>query len=174
MENSVPGNEVWCVVGTGQSLKVEDLEYVRGKCRVLLISNAYTLAPWADVLVSHDSNWWNRNRAAFKFSGKKYSRFEFPNVKKFNPPGFPRGCNSGLMGILVARSLGAKKIILLGFDMHGTHYFGKHPQGLKNTTPERFGVHIRQFTKFPDCEIINCTPNSSLKVYLKAELRETL
>lgn len=49
--------------------------------------------------------------------------------------------NSGVFAIRVARYLGARKIILLGFDGHGSHYFGEHPSPLKNTTEARRKVH---------------------------------
>ena len=174
METTSLGNDVWCVIATGQSLTQEDVDYVRGKCRVIAVSNAYTLAPWADAMVSHDQSWWWHNRKAFDFAGEKRCRFEIGKVEKFSPQGYPRGCNSGWMGVLLAKSKGAKKIILLGFDMHGTHYFGKHPKGLKNTTPDRFKIHISQFRRFPDCDIVNCNPKSALKLYPTANLRDVL
>lgn len=167
-------SNTWAVVGTGQSLTQDDVDYLRGKCRVIVISNAYKMAPWADILVSHDQLWWHKNGGAIGFAGKKYCRSHVPKVELFNPPGFPRGCNSGLMGLLVAKKHGAKKILLLGFDMHGTHYFGRHPKGLKNTTPERFKVHIQQFSSFSGCEVINCTAKSALKRYPMANLRDVL
>lgn len=74
----------------------------------------------------------------------------------------------------VARDYGAKKIILLGFDMHGTHYFGRHPEGLKNTTEIRFKQHMFQFRLFSGAEVINCTPDSALKRFPLAALSDTL
>ena len=78
------------------------------------------------------------------------------------------------MGMIVAKTLGAKRLVLLGFDMHGTHFFGKHPEPLKNTTEKIFKTHIRQFDGFSGCEVINCTPNSSLTRFPLRPLREVL
>jgi hypothetical protein len=88
---------------------------------------------------------------------------------------YPSGCNSGLQGMRVAQDiLGASKIVLLGFDMHGTHYFGPHPRPLANTAPARFKAHIAQFRTWTGCEVVNCTPGSELKQFPMADLNEVL
>lgn len=175
MDVIAPGNnDIWCIIATGQSLKKEDVDYVRGKCKVIAVSNSYQIAPWADILVSHDENWWRRHPEALKFAGDKYARVKINGVNIFKPSQFPRGCNSGLMAMIIARDKGAKKLLLLGFDMHGTHYFGPHPAGLKNTTAKRFKEHIQQFALFSGCEVINCTPNSALKRYPFARIQDVL
>lgn len=165
---------VWVILATGQSLTKEDVAYVKGRAQVVAISNAHELAPWADCLVSHDRAWWKAHPKAIEFSGQRFCSLEYNGCKKYRPPHLPMGCNSGLMGMFLARDLGAKRIILLGFDMHGTHYFGRHPDGLKNTNEHRFKMHMRQFTRFDGVEVINCTPGSALKCYPFIPLREAL
>lgn len=172
MENT-SHSDTWVIIATGQSLKAEDVEYVKGKASVCVVSDAYKLAPWADIMVSHDSAWWMKNPDALKFKGKKYCKFSVTKTERFSPQYLPRGCNSGLMAMFVAKSLGAKKIILLGFDMHGTHYFGKHKH-LKNTTPERFKVHMQQFYSFTGCEVVNCTEGTKLTKFPLGKLRDVL
>lgn len=169
------------ILASGQSLTPEDVAIVKearisGKItQVIAVSNVgIDLAPWADALVSHDSRWWARNLNSNLFKGRKFCRNSWPRVEVFIPEP-SGGCNSGYMAIQVARKIyNANKIILLGFDMHGTHYFGKHPKGLVNTTPERFIAHINQFKKFADCEIINCTPSSALTIYPFMNLKNLL
>lgn len=87
----------------------------------------------------------------------------------FDPtPGCVRtGGNGGYQAIHVAIQSGAKRILLLGFDMHGTHFFGKHPSGLRNTPPETFEKWIPRFKELMGrgAEIINCTPGSALTCF---------
>lgn len=166
----------WAVIATGASLTKAQVESVRG-LSVVAISDAYKLAPWADVLLSNDRAWWNAHPEAKDFAGEKFCgvTFDIPEgVTKFD--GALSGSNSGLLGIKVAHSKGATRILLLGFDMRGTHYFGKHPPTLKNTTPHRFEAFKRQLAQFKPkgCEIINCTPRSALDCYPKADLAACL
>lgn len=164
----------WAIIATGQSLTADDVEHVRGRCPAIAISNAYQLAPWADCLVSHDRAWWQQHPEAKEFSGRRYCKFEERGCLAYSPPEMPMGCNSGLMGAFIARDLGATRILLLGFDMHGTHYFGAHPEPLANTTESRFQRHIAQFDGFTGAEMINCTPGSALKRFPFVPLREAL
>jgi hypothetical protein len=140
-------------------------DYVRGRCKVVAVSDAYKLAPWADALVSNDRNWWDCHKDARNFAGKKFASVALPGgVQALPREGvYGGGLNSGLQGMRVAKLLGATRILLLGFDMQGTHYFGAHPQPLKNTTAKRFVKHIQQFDKWSGTPVINCTPRSALK-----------
>lgn len=173
----------WVIIATGQSLTHDQVEYVRqaweaGKCKVAVVSNAYTLAPWADMMVSADTEWWRMNPEALQFKGTKYSRMEYAGGVKgflYRNHNLVNGSNSGLLAMAIARSVKqASKLILLGFDMHGTHYFGPHPKGLNNTTPSRFKTHISQFASFEGPEVINCTPGSALKKFPMIPLNEAL
>lgn len=179
------------ILASGQSLTPEQVSVIKnakdsGLIRhVIAVSNVgIDLAPWADALVSHDRKWWSNNLSALEFKGLKFCRNAFRGVKVFIPNP-SNGCNSGYMSMQVAKDIyKANKIILLGFDMHGTHYFGPHPElkingkilpnSLTNTAPHRFEFHIKQFEGWNGCEVINCTPNSSLKVFPLKTLGETL
>lgn len=173
--------QTWCVIATGQSLTKDDVEYVKKRredgilAGVAAISDAgLNMAEWADILVSHDSAWWKAHPEAFSFKGEKYARHPHAGVNSYTPP-YLNGCNSGLMGMLIAKDVKkADKIILLGFDMHGTHYFGPHENGLKNTTDQRFKDHMVQFKRWHGPEVINCTPGSALTFFARKELRVTI
>jgi len=119
----------WIILATGQSLNQQDVDYVKGKGVVVAVSDAYKLAPWADMLVSHDTNWWRHHPEALNFEKPKYCYQTFNGTKMLRPEGAPTACNSGLYSMFIAKKYGATKIILLGFDMHGTHYFGLHDHG---------------------------------------------
>jgi len=168
------------VLATGPSMSQEIADSVRGKCKVVAVSDAYKLAPWADALVSNDYLWWKNHPKAFQFEGKKFCGMMKKELT-YLPPKVPfsAGCNSGLQGIRVAMEyLRATKILLCGFDQHGTHFFGLHPAPLKNTTDQRRTVHLRQFIAFSRAkerpEVINCTPGSAITCFSMGDLAEEL
>lgn len=152
-------------------------DYVRGKAKVIAVSNAYELAPWADALVSSDAAWWKTYREALDFQGMKFGAM--PDWQK--PDGvevlrMPSGSNSGLLALKVAEKMRAKKVLLCGFDMHGSHYFGSHKAGLKNPTDARFREFINQFKRYSPkgIEIINCTKGSELDCFPFSDLEKEL
>ncbi len=172
---------IWAVAASGPSLCLDDLEYVRGKCRLVVVSDAYRLAPWADALVSYDAAWWNHHKDALDFKGHKVSARTVAGVRRWVHPEMINGCNSGLFAMYYAKGLRAKRIILLGFDMQGTHFFGAHPEkldgkatGLKNTPPHRFKQFCHQFRGFTGVEVINCTQGSALDCFPIKPLREVI
>lgn len=154
----------------------EIADYVHGKCSAVAVNDAFRLAPWAEALVGNDRAWWSLYPEALKFAGRKFAGTQVQHVERLPPTmEFPAGTNSGLQGMRVARMLGAKRILLLGFDMRGTHYFGKHPPQLKNTTPDRFAKFLEQFALWHGgCEVINCTAGSALKRFPFMDLCEAL
>lgn len=166
---------LWVVIGAGPSLNQEDVDYVKGKARVVVANNAYHLAPWADCLAAADMKWWSHYKAALEFSGRKFCKNTVGGVELFKDDLIPRGCNSGLFGMFIARHFGAKKILLLGFDMQGSHFFGNHPSPLTNPRALDFKRHLEQFNHFPtDIEVINCTQGSALNKYPLSQIRKEI
>lgn len=163
----------WVVLATGPSMSQEIADYIRGKCRVVAVSDAYKIAPWADILVSNDRKWWEVHPEAEKVRGVRYCSHKLREVEEFREH-VHLGRNSGLMGMCAARAHGAKRLLLCGFDMHGSHFFGAHPEPLKNTTERIFSTHIRQFDGFSGCEVINCTLGSQLKRFPYVKLEEVI
>ena len=79
----------------------------------------------------------------------------------YGPPG---GGNSGFQAVNLAYQMGAKTILLLGFDMFGTHFFGKHPNKLVQSSP--FSEFIKAFeTIGNEVEIINCSRQTVLNCF---------
>lgn len=158
------------VLATGPSMSQQIADFVRGKCKVVAVSDAYKIAPYADAIVSNDAAWWRVHPQAMKLPGRKFCAGIHVGTERLRGTAeFSTGLNSGLQGVRVARDeLGGRKILLSGFDLsaaNGQHFFGLHPAPLKNTAPERFAEMIAQFERVqmrPDVRIINCTPGSAL------------
>ena len=95
--------------------------------------------------------------------------YDLTRIDSKNGDGLGENClhyggNSGYQAVNLAYLLGAKTILLLGFDMFGEHYFGKHPNILNNGSP--YQSFIKSFetidTKKYGIEIINCSRQSAL------------
>ena len=80
--------------------------------------------------------------------------------------------NSGAQAIGLAYYLGAKKIILIGYDMKVAdsgkiHWFGSHPKGLRNT-PSRYTSwipHLKGLSdglKKQEVDVVNCTLDTAI------------
>lgn len=159
--------ETWAVLATGPSLCQTDIDKLQGRCNVVAVSDAYKLCPWADCLASTDQAWWDFHNPDFK--GRKFGVLPPLHVHVERVDTFP-GMNSGALGIMVAQSLGAKRILMLGFDLtgfNGAHFFGDHPDGLKCTPEHQFTVFINQLNYLSrslasrGVELINCTAGSA-------------
>lgn len=193
-----PGETVVCVA-TGPSLTPEDVEYCRGKARVIVINNAHELAPWADCLYACDAKWWHWHHGVKAFTNPKWSmdhsawngyRVLYPDVRllrnagpdglEHQPTGLKSGRNSGYQAINLAYHYGAKRIVLLGYDMQmsggKSHYFGEHPNNQRSPY-DRFRRAFETIKKplmKRGIEVINCTRRSALNTFPKADLREVL
>jgi len=175
-----PGETVVCV-GTGPSLTQADVDACRGRARVIVINDAYTIAPWADVLYAADEKWWTWKKGAPTFAGLKYTidpqRRAWPGLAvlrnsgqhglESNPSGLRTGFNSGFQAIGLAVHLGASRIVLLGYDMMGDHFFGSHP----DKTRPPFAPCLKAFETLPGplaaagVEVINATRHTALKTF---------
>lgn len=165
----------FAILATGPSLTAEQCEAVR-HLRVIAVSDAYRLAPWAEVLVSTDRAWWDYHKP--EFAGIRYSGPKVQGCKQLE--GSSSGINSGVLALRVARSMGATEVILLGYDGHGSHFFGEHPRPLSNTTEHRQRAHNEQHRQeafachWNKVKILNCTPGTALTCYPTARLEECL
>jgi hypothetical protein len=174
---------IFVVMATGESMTAELAEFVRGhqeagRVKAVAVCNAYVLAPWADALVCNDAKWWKFHNDAINFAGRKFSGQHVNGCERIpNDPRFPAGCNSGLQGCRIAKHLGATKILLLGVDLHGTHFFGKHPAPLANSDAAKFRLMAGQFKRWRGNDlppIVNCSPTSALKLFPFSDIREEL
>lgn len=170
---------IFAVLATGPSLNQAVVDSVRDRCRVVAVSDAYRMAPWADALASTDSKWWKANEGAFQFSGRKFSAapdyIQLEGIERFPTE---THTNSALLAVKVAVHLGAKKILLCGVDLHspGQHFFGRHPAPLRSSEARHMELFKRQFAGYQPrgVRIINCTPASALTCYPVGDLETEL
>ncbi len=161
----------FAILATGPSMSQAVADSARSLRRIA-VSDAWRLAPDADALVSTDAAWWRANREAMDFAGRKFSVGHVTGVERVE--GMATSSNSGLLAMHVAVKLGATRILLLGFDMHGTHFFGPHMAPLVNTTPDRFEIFKRAFKRWAGCPVVNCTPNSALECFPRGTIDQYL
>jgi hypothetical protein len=131
------------------------------------VGNCYELAPWADFMAAQDRKWWGKYPEAKGFPGRKFSCNAIDGVERVKgPPNW----NSGVVALYAAvHVIGATRILLYGFDMHGSHYFGPYTNGLGNTLPARRNTHLCQYRawamKHPHIDVLNCTEGSALDCF---------
>lgn len=186
-----PGKTVVCL-GTGPSLTQEDVDRVRGKATAIAINDAFRLAPWAEVLYACDSKWWYWHwlKGAREFAGLKFAldppAKQYAGVQvlrntgegglELDPTALRNGRNSGYQAINLAVHLGAARIVLLGYDMRGDHFFGRHPDASRPP----FNVCLKHYASLVDplkrlgVEIVNCTRKTALECFPRRPLEEVL
>lgn len=153
----------------------------------------------AQILYAADSAWWRHHRGAMKFEGERWSVLDVEEPYRSNKlqvareydiilldgkeqKGFSHdrrilslGRNSGFQAVNLAMHLGAKRIVLVGFNMSGPHYFGPHPLPLRNSLAESFISNFEAAVgSHPGIEILNATPGSKLKCYPTVELEDVI
>jgi len=146
------------------------------------------------VLYACDAAWWHHHKGVMEFQGEKWSSHGITDRIRHNdksevalkygvnlvggkdshtgfsldPAVIHYGSNSGYQAVNLAILMGATRITLVGFDMHGTHFFGKHPPGLRNANS--YANFIAAFDRAakrlpPHIQIFNATPGSALRCF---------
>ena len=195
-----PGATVACL-GGGPSLTHAQVAALKGRVRVIAINDAWQVAPWAEVLYACDWRWWLKHNGVPAFTGLKVALSNarahldaYPEIHllentgteglEFEPTGLRTGRNGGYQAINLAVHLGAKRILLLGYDMKAaadgrTHWFGDHADW--PTRPSVFAQAM--LPHFPGLaaalevlgvEVVNCTPDSALDTFPRVPLEDAL
>lgn len=163
----------FAVLCTGPSMSQAVADSVAG-LQVVAVNNAYLLAPWAEALAASDLKWWLQYPDAMKFAGRRFSTARIAHVERVE--GVRSSTCSGVLALHVAALLGARRVLLLGVDMRGGHYFGEYRKPLRNADPARHAEHAAQFEKFarahPELEVLNGTSDSALKCFPNATVDE--
>ncbi len=195
-----PDATVACL-GGGPSLTRTDVDRLRGRVRVIAVNDAWRLAPWADVLYGCDWRWWLKHGGVPGFKGIKVSLSnsrghldDFPEIRllentgveglEVRRGGLRTGRNGGYQAINLAVHLGARRILLLGYDMKAgddgrTHWFGDHADW--PTRPNIFATAmlphfagLAAALRGAGIETINCAPETALTVFPTLDVETAL
>lgn len=186
--------ETICIAASGPSIRKEQIEHCRGKCRVLTINNTFQLAPWADAHYATDRSWWKRYGDQLSSEQQKWcsdewvqAAYKAHKISVRHGSGLcirlgevNSGLNSGYQAVNLAFHLGVKKIILLGYDFQYTdgksHWHGDHGKGLNN--PDNIGGWIKYWWPMAEdlqsygVEVVNCTTQTALTQFRRASIYE--
>jgi len=177
---------------------------------VIGINVAYLIGEWIDMVFFGDNKFFLRHKERLAlWPGLKVSCHsgieKYPWVKYLprdttrprgissNPKTVSWNANSGASAISVAANAGAKRIILLGFDMTTNVQGDRHWHTLYKSNPSPgvgraknskkhlpFDTHLRGFpdiardAKVRRIEIINASPDSAITVFPKCNISDLL
>jgi len=169
-------------MASGPSMCQPDADLVRdwrdGETRfAIAINNTYQLAPWADILYACDLRWWDRYHedAAKRCAGEFWCYDETAAARYGLRPWKPAqtGGNSGYQALrLAVDHFEAERVILLGYDMQGSHWHGDH-KGFPNPTQNNFRQWIgwlRRYAAETDAEIINASRETAVDAFPRLDL----
>lgn len=139
------------------------------------------LAWWADWLHACDAKWWRANiDYVQRFEGLRSTaddttplqyralRFERTGIQGFDRRrGRIRGNNSGYQALHLAVAAGAARVVLVGFDMQGGHWFDG-PADAYAADYGTMALHfksLRRTLKARGVEVFNCSPGSALTCF---------
>lgn len=164
----------WALLAPGPSASAELAQRLRG-FKLGAVGCVFQLAPWADFIAASDGSWWRKFPEAKALPGKKFCMSEVADVTRVIV-GHASIASSGVLALECAKREGATRILLCGFDMHGSHFFGQYNNGLRNTQPHQREQHFKQFEEWarmnPTLTVLNCTPGSALKTFPAARLED--
>lgn len=195
------------ILGGGPSLNDVNFDLIKSK-KVIAVNNAYgdpvheneklrkyTPRPWVDVCYFGDERWYDWHKKYLKdFTGllvttrdKFHGRAGMYGVKRGKPEGIDErpsriswNRSSGASAINLAYHLGARKIVLLGFDMRlidgAANWHNDHRVVIKDPYArflKPFTIIARDAKKL-NLQIINATENSALTHFPYVSLEEIL
>lgn len=174
------------IIASGPSLTPDDVERCRGNGFVIVVNDAYRLAPWADEVYACDGTWWDHhlqktasfgvrrwtcNRDAAKQYGLRYIGVR-GDVNWSDDPAFvASGGNSGFQALNLAYLWGFREAVLLGFDYglgdgNKSHWFGDHPPNVRKSIPHQNWVsRIRKAKPLIDAcgmRVTNCSRRTAI------------
>lgn len=187
-----PGETVVCL-GSGPSLTAEDVDFCRGRARVIAVKDTVRLAPWADALYSGEIKWWKHYGPSLAFEGLRYG-IDHQDMRSYatvlkntgmtgletEPSGLRTGKNSGYQAINLAVHFGAARIVLLGYDMEAAgsqqHFFGDHPYPRSDVFRDFVPLYdtLVEPLKALGVTILNASRRTALTAFDRCSLAEAL
>ena len=194
--------KTWVCIASGPSLEDWQIDYIKkykDRLVVMAISDNYKKAPWADIVFAADRAWWKHNIDEVSsscpdselwtlgdhnpFPDKIHGTKHRTDIDLTDKSSVYHGGNSGQIGIHLAYNLGAKKIIMVGYDFQKTdgksHWFGDHPKIFKKNADghERWNENFKEFSLHlsnAGVSLVNCSIQTAItsvrRSYLTSEI----
>lgn len=186
-------NRTAVILASGPSLTVEQAQAVT-HLPSITTNSTHELAPWADVHYACDFLWWRLNYSKVQHKSSCWTqdrmsaeRYGINWVRQDAKPGLGTtnlrvNGNSGFGAINLAYLFGARRILLLGFDMREVkgrkHWHADHPAPCVQSMPFKEWLHkgalLAKELKVAGCEVVNCTPGSALTVFPLSTIEKEL
>lgn len=185
------------VVASGPSAADVNLSRFVGRYRIIAVNNSHQLVPSADALYAADHSWWCHHGGVPRFDGVKvsgdqrttrmgwgveYVKVMAVNRMVFGEPGVVgRGSgSSGFQAINLAINWGARRLILVGFDMAPgrKHWHQDHSGRLSNPSTSLMDLWAKSLDnahtslRAMGIEVLNASPVSVLRTYPRVNLLE--
>lgn len=189
------------IVASGPSAKKAGVASLKDRLPVLAIKRNVELAPFADVVYGCDHPWWRSVHGLKDFPGLKLAyapracdqygcrkvdiEVAVDRILTERVGLVGSGGNSGFQALNLAVQFGARRVLLIGFDLHdrgGVHWYGRNTaMGMNNPTEaENFPRWRRAFAAAATelaglgVEVVNASPLSDLKGFRQQGVAATL
>lgn len=188
---------ILCATGPGLTEKViETIRPYKDDYVIFGINDSYRVIDFLHEHYACDGKWWRQwgddfrqvcpELSSWTQDAQMAQQYKLQHSPGKHNKGFSLesnlihfGSNSGYQALNIAYLMGGCKFILVGYNMQAVdnkkHFFGDHPPGLNSNSP--YPSFVKNFdTIQPEIKqlVINCTPNSALTCFEKADLAETL
>lgn len=155
----------------------------------IAVNDAWREFSSSDILYATDHRWWVHHKGVAEFRGFKVGyqttvrgvlSLQASRSCEYDPRlGYLwHGHNSGHAAAHLAAQLGARRIVLVGFDWDGSHFFGDHPKeirvGMNWSLSEVYWATLRDELADRGVDVRNGTPGSRLKVFEPIGIDEIL
>lgn len=175
----------FAAIASGPSLRKEDIDYCIDKgWQIAACNNAAFLCERLDLFLAFDSRWWNKYGRRVSHVDEKWApcpviaRKYHANQYKYRLGGgystkranLYWGELSGYQLLQACSWYGAKRIIMLGYDMQHTggesHYHGDHPQDWPNAQElerkKQYWPALARQAEQQGIQLINATRETAL------------
>ncbi|CBG89349.1 hypothetical protein [Citrobacter rodentium] len=179
-------NSVIACAASGPSLTLADCQLLyEAEIPIIAVNDSWRVAPFCSAIYAADFAWWREHASkipvtAARWCGSRYTAIHFGI--SYLQTAIPGSFNSGQRAIELAATLGASRILLLGYDCslkRGIHWHGAHAAGrLRNPTHESVIAWQGEFSRLAAAcsgvEIVNCSRDTSLKCFQRERLETAI
>lgn len=163
-------------IASGPSLMADDCAMASySGYPIIAVNSSWRVVPECQHIYAADFSWWEKYLGDVPSGSQCWtSSVSATHLYRLNHFAHPdkESFNSGLRAIQLAISLGAHRVLLLGYDCcieAGSHWHGDHPVGLKNpdsSSVERWHAeYSRLAATLSGIEILNCSRRSALACF---------